>query len=50
MNVVQIFQQTSKRFQNMDTFATELYEIMDYLNTNLVERLELQFFGAHFIS
>ncbi|XP_016665151.1 uncharacterized protein LOC107885900 [Acyrthosiphon pisum] len=49
-NVVQIFQQTSKRLQNMDNSATELYEIMDYLKTNLTERLEQQFFGAHFIS
>lgn len=49
-NVVQIFQQTSKRLQNMDTSATELYAIMDYLRTNLTERLEQQFFGTHFIS
>lgn len=49
-NVIQIFQQTSKRLQNMDTSATELYEIMDSLKTNLTERLEQQFFGAHFIS
>lgn len=34
----------------MDTSATELYAIMDYLKTNLTERLEQQFFGAHFIS
>jgi len=48
--VVQIFKQPSKRLQNIDTSASELYNIMNYLKTNLTERLEQQLFGAHFIS